>query len=141
MENKYYVPTQEEFRIGFEYEYKYNENNSTDKGWTKRIFDGNNFEISDKTEVSKFTRVKYLDQEDIESLGWDYDKYYPFQRIKGDERIAFTKNENKLGLHRLVLNGNKVLIYLETEFVHEGFFKGTIKNKSELKVLLKQLGI
>lgn len=65
--NKYYTPEIEEFHIGFEYEF--NVGNTT---WTKFIFDLDrpdkvleNFKLN-----PQLFRVKYLDKEDIESLGF-----------------------------------------------------------------------
>lgn len=76
--------------------------------------------------MSKY-RVKYLDKEDIESLGF---KYYD----KIEDSIYFKYKSFRLAFNPIV---NKVEI-VELGPCH---FRGSIKNKSELKVILKQIGI
>jgi hypothetical protein len=121
-DKKYYTPEPEEFHIGFHFEYKYSVANPGDKGWTKKIFTGDNFEISDATEVSDFTRVKYLDHEDIESLGF----------IQESQATYF-----KDGWYIEWLPTDTLDVYCASDCR----FKGIIKNKAELKKLLTQLGI
>ena len=132
MDKKYYKPDTEELHSGFDIEYISN------KEWHKMevtsglieslIYDigvkkgdiinfgrdrGNI--ISDK-EVefrNKSIRVKYLDKEDIESLGY---KMYVW------------------------LNGETPTIRVYHHYPSISF-QGTIKNKSELKRLMKQLSI
>ena len=79
MDNKYYIPNEEEFHLGFECEYY----NSYSDRWISIILDSSNFTLNDLdgsfdedyvlseeyTKSNKF-RVKYLDKEDIESLGF-----------------------------------------------------------------------
>lgn len=87
MENKYYTPKIEEFHVGFEYQYAKNFMDGTVK--TKEEFD--NATWIDETLIvnnalpyieralngtnasSGFCgiRVKYLDQEDLDELGWE----------------------------------------------------------------------
>jgi hypothetical protein len=72
MENKYYTPAIEEFHVGFEYEILHNNE------WKKTSVFNNScggdiiFEIKNMGhwDVVSKPRVKYLDKEDIESLGW-----------------------------------------------------------------------
>ena len=115
MKDKYYTPTIEEFHVGFEYEFKTN---------------GLGFVKTEVSETGGFfqgeKRVKYLDREDIESLGfkcmggnWYHDNK-AYQIIGTWESIEISRGQHE---YRDVL------------------FKGTIKNKSELKRLLKMLGI
>ena len=86
------------------------------------------------------TRVKYLDKEDIESLDLEYDnnaepipaRDYPHMLIptaysKGDWMLYHYEHDNVIWIKN----------YKEDSF----FFKGTIKNKSELKRILKMLNI
>jgi hypothetical protein len=73
-------------------------------------------------------RVKFLDQSDIESLGWRF----------GTNDYVFPENKNvTYGQHKLLFNNN------ELEIIHLSgtLFRGTIKNKSELIKLMKQLNI
>lgn len=136
MNDKYYTPTIEEFHIGFEYEVLIN------REW-KQV------SIDDSERLSYFMfhttneslqkdpiviRVKYLDKEDIESLGWipdssGFDKYW--------SKIIDIKDGSDWQINYQFEN-NFLTIY---DWSSEIRFRGFIKNKSELKVLLKQLGI
>ena len=139
MKNKYYTPDISEFYVGFEYE---------ECGWLynpsrpDNIFKQKIFNVEDYIEVDgeyflssylkeKAIRVKYLDKEDIESLGW---KETVHNKVKCFE----------LGFYKLFWF-NQPFISIEcilncTSNTTQ-IFRGTIKNKSELKKLLKQLGI
>lgn len=78
-EKRYYTPTIEEFHAGFEYEAK----SLKDNTWHPLVWgierDHNN-RIKDVLAQMEFfintgqIRVKYLDKEDIEALGWKYVK-------------------------------------------------------------------
>ena len=74
--------------------------------------------------------VKYLDQEDIESLG--------FELIESDESgfNDFEKIFNN-GVHRLVYNPSHFVIIRVGKI---NMFAGTIKNKSELERVLEMIG-
>tara|TARA_R110000803_G_C11800957_1_gene299421 strand:+ start:94 stop:552 length:459 start_codon:yes stop_codon:yes gene_type:complete len=150
MDKKYYKPDTEELHSGFDIEYISN------KEWHKMevtsglieslIYDigvkkgdiinfgrdrGNI--ISDK-EVefrNKSIRVKYLDKEDIESLGWgNYVAPYEYN------------HEWSIGDYKMYvwLNGETPTIRVYHHYPSISF-QGTIKNKSELKRLMKQLSI
>lgn len=116
--NKYYTPEIEEFHVGFEY-YLKGENN-------KRILSTN---CTVDTELS---RVKYLDKEDIESLGFEGQKA---------NSVYFKKNGYRLvhWLDKPVRITTILKLYSDGD--EEVIFKGIIRNKSELKRLLKQLNI
>jgi len=127
MENtkKYYTPEIEEFHIGFEYEWL-----DENKLWNKAT----PIEISRKNfdEQTYGLRVKYLDKEDIESLGFEFikedkfSKYFKFQNFN----LQTVKNGTH-GIHIAQLD----------EDGHSIVFKGIVKNKSEFKKLIKQLNI
>lgn len=127
MKNKYYTPEIEEFHVGFKYESK----NVDTKNWDKELVG----DVEDLSEchhglsiegllTAEYIRVKYLDKEDIESLGF----------------IKWADRENyDLGEYQLHKNNNlNISIY---DGVANLIFIGDIKNKSELKKLLKQLNI
>jgi len=167
----YYTPSIEEFRVGFVYEIKEFINGIP--SWKSNIIK-NPREINqvdvwlkevkmDGTQI----RVKYLDKEDIESLGYkiikekfsfdtEYEKWYTF---------IIDNNEDTLG-RKLYLSyhlgyfynyetGEKIrrLTEISIKWKKENIssledinniynlFAGEIKNLSELKVLIKQLGI
>jgi len=135
MENdgKYYTPTIEEFYVGFEYEVK------KEESWFRCFYSQGSlvdiyYKYNDDLDSIDFEvdtiRVKYLDQEDIESLGWRFEKKHA-----GLEEFQFTTDE-------LSLDYNLESHYLRIAWYGDGDitrFSGTIKNKSELIKLLKQL--
>ncbi len=136
IENKYYVPDITEFREGFEFESNY----VLFQPYTKRCGDGSEdwykhtlnlkdhgwFWGSYKNDAypTEF-RVKYLDQEDIESFGFIQDSLYSY--TKEDWIIEACVDD--------------IADTLDIYCVSDLRFKGKIKNKSELQVLLKQLAI
>jgi|ERR1035437_8972643 hypothetical protein len=157
MENKYYHPTLDEFHVGFEYEYLCCENIHHPEHWFATTFEGvteyddlaNNtlLDIKEIIERGNEIRVKYLDEEDIESLGfinwtveWTDPARYYFTKslLDGSESI-------KKGIQLYFIFGSydrdHVLIYNITDEIKHILFDGVIKNKSEFKKLLKQLSI
>lgn len=139
--NKYYTPTIEEFHVGFEYETmelgsrtKYNP--TTLNEWDDLTGDYDRrtllYEIA---RGGQSVRVKYLDKEDIESLGFELRVIPLGEDTEEDELGIFRKEtgafEGTFFLDRALHNCN-------IEFFNCYF---TIKNKSELKKLLKQLNI
>lgn len=146
--SKYYTPSIEEFHVGFEYEMKSTFGDGTTKTpedydkaeWVKTLYNLRSFPYVDRMMRGKNSeilppalRVKYLDKEDIESLGWQYriDSYWI---EKGDE------------IWSLYSTGNDPDIYWQISCSsRHGYTKYTmrfkIKNKSELKKLMQQLGI
>ena len=137
MQNKYYVPSIEEFRVGFEYEEK------SSGLWTKQIYNESspilNAQILDEYGCKLDTikdyieqeqvRVKYLDTSDIESFGFSHIGALWFENIEKSYRIRKWKG-NEVDIYKWLGDEDSTLI-----------FRGKIKNKSELKVLLKQLSI
>lgn len=123
--NNYYTPSIEEFHVGFEYDQTMVDNFWNIISWEKLIFnENNNFELIKK--FKNLYRVKYLDQSDIESLGWKKSPKYSFYEYK-EHQLFFSNIKNPV-----------IAIY-------PGFgdfsFKGIIKNKSELKKLMSMLNI
>lgn len=86
-----------------------------------------------KTGVPR-TRVKYLDKEDIESLGWEYDDMY-----RDGGTTIFVKNDYTLENYNSnkATSSNKVLIRDSKKVV----FDGDVKNKSELVKVLQMIGV
>ena len=147
--NKYYVPEISEFHVGFEYEHL----TGFEKQFKSYIYDLakaclviERESISHNGEIVKMfipaiqacieekqCRVKYLDQSDIESLGW----------IDGETRgmTPFIFNEldpnNEFQLYYQFDNQFAQIYNCHSQFV----FQGTIKNKSELIKLMQQLNI
>ena len=135
---KYYTPNIEEFHVGFEYEYLTNGDE-----WVKHIIN-NKADLIDCIEDIKESkiRVKYLDKEDIESLGFGKMDFSFYQNF-----IRFKRGRFDIYMSLIHADKTKVLIfrkdysvYTECHYSKE-VFSGTLKNKSELKRLLKQLDI
>ncbi|MEE9379620.1 MAG: hypothetical protein V3V33_16465 [Candidatus Lokiarchaeia archaeon] len=133
--SKYYTPEIEEFHVGFEYEVAINDSEEGIK-WIVLICNEGQVIPEINLDKGKYVRVKYLDREDIESLGWKY------QPDRDNIELFY---DNKTRKHSIIHNtiNNWVIVTLRNEERKEDYtvFVGTIKNKSELKRLLKQLGI
>ena len=126
-ESKYYTPTIEEFHVGFGYEWL-----NDDNEWVK---EDTPIEITVEgyEEQAYGLRVKALDREDIESLGWERtiaDKVYRKGRF-----LLYYHEDGDDGC--VLISENKTNSILKGERL----FFGTIKNKSELKRILNQLEI
>lgn len=140
MENKYYTPEIEEFHVGFEYE-------EDDSEWSKRTFESYmDLEILNDDIREGNIRVKILNKEDIESLGWElicpaksknscslyqWNKAYDYEGSDLEIRWHISHYSD----NKLIIHNNQ---YYDSEVV---IFSGTIKNKSELKKLTQQLNI
>ena len=133
-ENKYYIPIIEEFHVGFNYEI-WEKKLVYDKVWKFRV---NKYIFNEKQVTQTFfnynftedlregkIRVKLLDKEDIESLG--------FVKDSGD--YDFIKDKYQIEIYP-----NNIL-HITEDYGNYLLFHGTIKNKSELIKLLKQLNI
>ena len=143
IEDKYYTPEIEEFHVGFEYESL--EIGSQTK-FNKDVVTDNHLygDYDQSTLLSELyfhperARVKYLDKEDIESLGFKFKEGTESSYVKDNITMHVyyakrwnTKNDTITIFKRdLIRAVGKTII-----------FSGTIKNKSELFKLLKQLGI
>lgn len=146
-ENKYYTPTIEEFHVGFEYAHV---NSKNESGWEILSFcdlfedpDWNELYFVNEAIKRGNVRVKYLDREDIESLGFEIDfaegNFIDFDLNRTGYTNSYSGTYNvKTHEFNIEWSGYSDAHFVEDE--HPGF-RGTIKNKSELKVLLKQLGI
>lgn len=154
MENKYYTPKIEEFHIGFEYEQIPSFTDGTVKNqeeFENGIFEKRICRIGDSPYIDRAlngvnanngrggVRVKYLDKEDIESLG--------FNKIEDDcFNLSIKEYRGRLNQEVRILIRQTILIYLAMDMNHNDkdnlvLFTGNIKNKSELIKLLIQLGI
>ncbi len=146
--NKYYTPTIDEFYVGFECELRNSsdDNNfeweqfkiaTVDDGLISNSLMDWSFYDSRNAIEDQSIRVKYLDKEDIESLGWKQ------SRESNCSEIEFIMDlGNRLDNLGLIYDEEDQ--YLRIHWFGEGDitrFSGTIKNKSELKKLMKQLDI
>jgi hypothetical protein len=138
--SKYYTPSLDEFHFGFECEMTGHE---MPPQWHKHIVNINTFNewlFKGNPKIGAAFRVKYLDKEDIESLGFIYKENRGMSEHNG---VMFIKKDP------LFEKANFTIRYwvttgayrLRIERISGCLFEGNIRNKSELKVLLKQLGI
>lgn len=153
---KYYTPKIDEFYVGFEFEYMSPYNDKYSNEWnaysvsliqiengfslqnisyiynkSKGIINPKYFLTGIDKKLEKIFRVKYLDKEDIESLGFKYNTEYhgDYFYSKEDMELIYRPENNWLSIKK----SEDTLLY--------NLFYGKIKNKSELKKLLKQLCI
>ena len=145
-DKKYYTPSIDEFYIGFGYEriHELKHYNDTWKSVEVTHKDNTFMRFVDDLQDNRL-RVKYLDKEDIESLGWTFEKQHP-----GLEDISFSIDQvidtcnMEPEISSSYLDYDPESKYLRISWIGDGDttrFSGTIKNKSELKKLMKQLGI
>lgn len=132
--SKYYTPELEEFHVGFEYEALVDYYKQEFEKFTIDDTDSLRSICStwDRGEV-EYWRVKYLDIEDIDSLGWKFEEECPAWisfNMSGEKNLTLYKESKKV---EILIPDNPLQYHYS--------FAGTIKNKSELKKLLKQLGI
>ena len=142
-DSKYYTPEIEEFYTGFEFEYYYKSD------WHKHDLDGSpivHHELDEfKDDLMKLAhaicRVKFLDREDIESCKWEFTGkgVVNWYKIKGDFKIGTWTAYEAIMIHDPSCNWVKIHVIDRGDEVD--VFQGTIKNKSELKKILKMLGI
>jgi len=138
MTPKYYTPVLAEFHVGFECEVDY-------EGWEKTTIEMSPISSSLVARISRKNklihivvtedsmseyRVKHLDREDIESLGWISKSNINYYFI--NEGIIWNY---ELHIYR---DGKTITI---SNGGNRDRFEGIIKNKSELKKLMLQLGI
>ena len=156
---KYYTPSIEEFHVGFEYEYRNHDgtvkNNTVLNYWNKST-------ISDLNELSYVerglqtpnnTRVKYLDKDDIESLGFTHDPNEDQEETPCQFDIHGYSSGYILDHQDTELKTAYIMYHFPDNFViiesivncgsgkENMLFRGTIKNKSELEQVLKMLNI
>jgi hypothetical protein len=130
---KYYTPSIEEFHVGFEFLAKDLHDNLVDETLRPEKMDENRSLriISDWLKNDEI-RVKHLDQEDIESFGWFHDEnecYYDGNW--GDIALYHSDGERKV----------RIVAYPHSPIKSSILFNGTIRNKSELKRVLTQIGM
>ena len=135
--NNYYTPSIEEFHVGSEYEQLEASDAANgpepELSWVKKqVYHGFGCFDEDRWALEENEiRVKYLDKEDIEELGFE-NKYY------SDEHNTNLFEYAGVILVTLSYNWDTNLTNIISENTN---FKGVINNKSELKQVLKMLNI
>lgn len=137
MEEKhtYYTPTIEEFHVGFQYEEDFM---SGDGDWRKVTFevkDDDLWHIPGKLEEG-WIRVRHLCHEDIVGLG--FNEIVPNHQWAGNlfgVTYVLTKSEETFQ----IIKGAGINAIIKGEYLV--LFLGTIRNSSELKRIMKMVGI
>jgi hypothetical protein len=106
----------------------------TDKYYTPEISE---FHVGFEYE---YVRVKHLDREDIESLGWVQNEFKG--TIIKNEFVLKNKPYKRIGDNIKLYHYSGGDIHISCTYSElMTLFRGTLKNKSELKRLMVQLGI
>ncbi len=151
MESKFYTPSDDEFRIGFEF-YSVEEIDGSING-PYTIKDCYDLEVQARNCWKNYSDIliKYLSKEDIESFGFKFDA----TRSKVDGNfVGSYENENyyldyspysyggefNSSVHLRVMKIKDIPI-TSYQSNYQFIYDGIIKNKSELKKLLIQLNI
>jgi len=147
MEEKYYTPSISEFHVGFEYEYYcLLDWPKKEKGWRKQTIENDYSDHRGAVIPIPFNdfdegcvRVKRLDREDIESLGW------VFHNNGFNDMFIYNKTKYTYPLWNMKINksGSLTIYHLQEngDVVSKAVSDIFIKNKSELKRIMQQLGI
>lgn len=146
---RYYTPELQEFHVGFEYEHKstfLDGTVKTQKDYDEAVWHEDFFSVGDCPAVERALnsknkargicgiRVKYLDIADIESLG--FDNY--LKPLKQHNHIWHFKGSEGPKLY-VWFNDAVPLVRLYNKFPSI-FFEGKVKNKSEFRKILVQIG-
>lgn len=163
LDKKFYVPSIEEFFVGFEYEYYYNPIrykiiDDKIQTWEKKVYKGDDFaglhknvgeewkydvfaQINGLLYLEDLVRVKYLDTSDIEELGFTVikTKENAFEAIK---KFNFTYEDcTTEGEYNIIVGGDKYCVIKLKDIGETTLFRGEIKNKNVLKQVFKMLDI
>lgn len=122
MEEKYtyYTPDITEFHVGFEFETAYGGNLNE---WNKDVFKEDDFRHG-RTSTHETYRVRHLCYDDIVELAF---------------KAQIKTGETGYGYNLIEKDGKSILTITDKEY--SVLFKGTIRNRSELKRIMKMVGI
>ncbi len=129
--NKYYTPEAGELTIGMEVELLHSTN-----GWVKYI--NPDIKPLDANSLKEGVRVKFLDREDIESLGWKLqyseNTMWDYYKKEGTDNVLYHDKKD------LITNGVwiKWMNHNNSQWHPSRYI---LKNKSELSALMKFKGI
>ncbi len=145
--DKYYTPELSEFYVGFEYEIDDTWGSFRKVIFTEEVFKDKWIPIgsgNDRVAFDYKARVKKLDREDIDGLIHESWELKTIEFIE-DNVYEFSFNKAGIDYQGFYTYSDKMISFYEKDNSEHNkldcFFRGTIKNKSELKKLLTQLGI
>jgi hypothetical protein len=131
--NKYYIPNLEEFHVGFRYEFL---SDPCIYGTWRKVTCTKDKVIHHllETEPSSF-RVKFLDRDDIEELGWDFESDDSFIQTYfitcGGNIYQLTKSDKSIKIiNKGLIKENNVTLFF-----------GQLKNYNKLKDIMDIVGI
>jgi len=128
MEQDYYIPTAEDFRVGFEFQFKH----KTGKWKNYRFFEKYSYDSWKEVEV----RVPYLTKEAIESEGWEYS-------FKNDPDLIHFKRINSP--HTLIWSSKdkRISISIPSDFFRDYIilYDGTCRCINDFRLIIKLLNI
>ena len=131
MKGKYYTPEAGELTIGMEVELLHSTN-----GWVKYI--NPDIKPLDANSLKEGVRVKFLDREDIESLGWKLqyseNTMWDYYKKEGTDNVLYHDKKD------LITNGVwiKWMNHNNSQWHPSRYM---LKNKTELNKLMKFKGI
>jgi len=144
MKSKYYTPEIEEFHIRFRYEAFTEDWDSGELMWNKKTFpeapelcstEGGRPDLVEcfyqKFEDPEYCRVKYLDQSDIEELGW----------VVSKDNKEFKKGNVFLIVGEIITIEEFQGFADNGGWEYQTLFSGKIKNYNNLKTIMEQIGI
>lgn len=141
-DKKYYTPTIEEFHVGFEYEQLARimqpKTDVPNIRWTSFVFQFNQAPyVLDGLSRNEY-RVKYLDHDDIIAEGWGN---CVVTMLDDTDRFGWCKTH-----YMLIEDSEQFIVYekvTENNSVASSniIFNGNIRNRSELRLIMKMLGI
>lgn len=145
MKGKYYTPNIEEFHVGFEVEILdiINWPKSNKEEWKKHICSPREFyqplNFRCILENPEDYRVKFLDKEDLETLGFTYNEKQDYYVSEKTYRGISTGDDKKLIIDYDFADNHMVIYYKSNRGEEYIKFEGTIKNLTELKMILKMV--
>ncbi len=133
MSELYYIPTIEEFHAGFEYEWAGKEMQFS---FEKRIYSIELYLNELEGSIPSAIRVKYLDTEDIEELGWKKTVWdeESLTADKGKATLSVMFKDHFVRIHNVTESASTNIEYITC-------YQGYCKNKNELHKLMQQLNI
>ena len=140
MKELYYQPEISEFHVGFEYEVQ----QMDECGYYINEYCEFEYEFGEKLNLNR-VRVKYLDKDDIGSLGFEvFNKEIKGGAYPSEWYMFKHENDSLIQIHCQLSpyhfnKNNGIIINLSTRL--KGNISILIKNKSELKSLLTKLNI
>lgn len=141
-DDKYFTPSIEDIRVGYEYEYF--DPYATIKGdseWQVRKFNGKEIQIASEAGgdwIKNNYRVPYLTKEQIEAEGWETAREYPAAHFKKDI------DEN--GYYSITLNENNQIVITKAfidgwAWKWSPFYSGECKDINTFRYICKLLNI